>query len=193
MQKSIQDKAREQAYTDWKNKSSVFWVSGRLDPNKPVLSETQIFYPRFCFINTSEDEEFYQTYNQMINKLIDEKGIPDWAPIKRIPERAIVLEYLTKNGHNLSTFVHSSIAERNLVRSVLNKWTFGKPMIWSRIPQQFILLFGGNTTEKAGRVDVLDTEQMKWLATFEFLRKHYPNLPWDHQTNMDESCIKSKK
>ncbi|HBE16378.1 MAG TPA: hypothetical protein DEG17_05160, partial [Cyanobacteria bacterium UBA11149] len=78
--------------------------------------------------------------------------------------------------------IYSSIAERNLVRSVLNKWKKGNPVIWSRIPERSILLFGGNTTEKAGRVDVLDTEHMKWLATFEFIPKHYPNMPWDNKT-----------
>ena len=184
MSKSIQDKARDQALTDWRNRSPVCWVCGRLDPNKPALAEGRIFYPSFCFIQTSEDDEFYNTYNLTISKLIEQHGIPDWAPIKRIPERVAVLEILTEASHSLLTLEYNSIREKNLVSSVLSKWKGGHPIVWSRLPDESLLLLGGNITEKAGRVDVLDTKNLRWLSTFEFLRKHQPNLPWDDYASL---------
>lgn len=187
MEESIQNKAREQALLDWQNKSAVYMVPGRLALNQPVLSKKQIFYPHFYPCKTSGDEIFCHVYNETLNELVQNLGIPEWAPIKRIPEQSVVLEVLAKTGQHISTFVHESIRERNLVRSVLGSWSKGQPVTWSRFPAKEILLIAGNITQKADRVDVLDTEDMRWLATFEFHRKDYPRMPWEQPMELNNT------
>jgi hypothetical protein len=179
MTNHLADQGYNQAIIDWNNKNAAYLITGRLDPNKPILSKNQVFYPRFYFARTVEDEEFCQAYNNTIHTLIKQEGIPDWSAVKRIPEKITVLEILTNAGQHISTYKYNSIRERNLVQSVLHKWEKTQPLIWSRFPEKQLIFLGGDISPEKGRVDILDVEHMGWLATFELCRKNNLQMPWD--------------
>lgn len=178
MSNLIQEKAREQALIDWKDQKVVCWITGRVDIGKPALARGKLFYPSVYFARTDEDIQFYDTYNQKIDELIRQNGVPDWAPINRIPDKQLILDELKISGQSISMLEAISIRERNLVHSVLRSWTI-QPLLWQRFPDRGLLILGGNDTEKVGRVDLLDVSNMKWLTTIELHRKHYPQMPWD--------------
>jgi hypothetical protein len=180
-EKSVKEKAREQAFIDWQTKSVARIVNGRINNDLPAIVKGQLFYPRYIYLATPEDEFFCEIYKETIRELVEKEGVPDWAPVKRIPERQETLYILGKDGQSFQNFSPVSIREKRIVESVIEKWRSGKPNIWTRVLDKHLLILGGDTTSKAGRVDVIDTEKMMWLASFEFLRKHCPEMPWDRQ------------
>jgi hypothetical protein len=183
MTETIQKQAQKKADVDWNSKSIFQLFTGSVDLTKPLLSQNRVFYPKYYSIKTTDDRLFCEAYNQAVSELVKKEGIPDWAPIKKIPERQSVIERLAQDSKDISTYTHSSIRERNLVNGVLEKWKGSEPSVWLRLPEMKLLLFGGDVTPRAGRVDILETSDMKWLATFEFLRRDYSNMPWDHSSS----------
>src|SRR5262249_47558700 len=58
-------------------------------------------------------------------------------------------------------------------------WAPRPRRLWCRDRERGLLLLGGDWSAKVGRVDVLDGWHGLWMASYDFLRKHMPHLPWD--------------
>lgn len=174
--------ARHQAEIDWNNQEVRYLIGGRLSTKSPSLDKKDIFYPKYHICRSDDDVAFVEAYNKTINQLVDENGIPDWSPRYRVPSRQLVLDELNKKGQHIDTYKRSSISEKRSVESLCKKWDAqGKPIMWARLENRKLLLLAGNINSKAGRVEILDLENGKgtWMASFEFLRKQCPQMPWD--------------
>ena len=182
MKNSVIELARHQAQTDWNDKHVKFLIGGRLSSKLPSLGKDDVFYPKYYVCQNNDDVTFVEAYNNMIQQLIKENGIPNWSPRSRVPSRQFVLDELNKTGKHIETYKRSSIPEKRCIEFLCEKWNAkGKPIIWTRLEDRQLLFLAGDIHEKAGRVEILDTKNGKgiWMASFEFLRKHYPIMPWD--------------
>jgi hypothetical protein len=179
MKNTTWDKAKEKALQDWSNKTVTYLFNGRWDLESPLLKKGDIFYPQCYPIQTEEDEMFCNAYNEAISQLVSDRGVPDWAPVNLIPEREQALKDLFCYGQSIDNYKFQSIKERNLVSSIIRKWGASKPSLWCRLVEKNLLLLGGDISTKVSRVDILDIKSMRWLARFEYLRKHCPEMPWD--------------
>ena len=182
MKNSVIELAHHQAQTDWNDKNVKFPIGGRLSSELPSLGKDNIFYPKYYFCHNDDDVFFVEAYNKMIQKLIQENGIPEWSPRFRVPSRQFVLDELNRIGQHIETYQRSSIPEKRGVESLCEKWNAkGQPIMWTRLEDKQLLLLAGDIHSMAGRVEVLDLKDGKgtWMASFEFLRKHYPRMPWD--------------
>jgi hypothetical protein len=182
MENSIVKQAQHKARLDWNNKQPRFLINGRLSTEHPSLGKQLFFYPKYYTCHNNDDVMFIEAYNKAINQLIEENGVPYWSPRSRVPSRQFVLEELNRSGQHISKYKRSSIPEKRGVESLCEKWNDkGKPIMWSRVEDKQLLLIAGDIHEKASRVEVLDLESGKgtWMASFEFLRKHCLQMPWD--------------
>lgn len=182
MNNSTIELAHHQAQTDWNNKHVKFLISGRLSSKFPSLGKDGIFYSKYYVCHNDNDIAFVEAYNNTIEQLIEKNGIPDWSPRSRVPSRQLVLDELIKTGKPIDTYKRSSIPEKRGVKSLCEKWNAeGQPIIWTRLEDRQLLLLAGDIHKKAGRVEVLDIKDGKgtWMASFEFLRKHCSQMPWD--------------
>ena len=182
MKNSVIELANSQAQTDWNNKQARFLISGRLSTKSPSLGKDGIFYPKYYVCHNDDDVAFVEAYNKMIEQLVKENDIPDWSPRSRVPSRQFVLDELNRTGQHIETYQRSSIPEKRGVESLCEKWnTKGQPIMWARLEEPQLLLLAGDIHSSAGRIEVLDIKDGKgtWMASFEFLRKHCPRMPWD--------------
>ena len=182
MNNSIIESANYRAKADWNNRQARFLINGRLSTESPSLGKDGIFYPSYYYCKNDNDLLFIKTYNDKIDRLVEEKGIPDWSPRSRVPSRQFVLDELNRVGQSIDTYRRSSILEKRIVKSLCEKWNDkGKPLMWTRLEDRQLLLLAGNIHSSAGRVEVIDIKDQKgtWMASFEFLRKHCPQMPWD--------------
>lgn len=182
MNSSIIKSANHQAITDWNNRQVRFLINSRQTAKLPSLGKEGIFYPKYYVCHNNGDFTFVETYNNTINQLVKENGIPEWSPRARVPSRQFVLDELNRVGQSIDTYKRSSIPEKRSVELLCQKWNDkGKPAMWVRLEDRELLLLAGDVYEKAGRVEVIDIKDKKgtWMASFEFLRKHCPQMPWD--------------
>ena len=182
MDKLIIKKAEQQAKADWDNKQTRYFTNGSFSSKYPNLGKEDIFYSKYYYCENNNDELFINAYNDKVNQLVEENGIPDWSPRSRVPTRQEVLDELNRVGQSIDTYKRSSIPEKRSVKSLCEKWNDkGKPLMWARLEDQQILLLAGDIHSSAGKVEVIDIKDKKgtWMTSFEFLRKHCPQMPWD--------------
>jgi hypothetical protein len=138
-----------------------------------------------CF-PTSEEysnaEKYCRAFNQAVAELVAERGLPEWAPGKRLPDRQKVLEMLAGNLRGRKD-IPESVRLRHRVNQLVNwKWNGnGDPHAWADFPELNLTMLVGNVSARCGLVEIYDSTKRPGicLAQYQYRRRHFPRLPWD--------------
>jgi hypothetical protein len=123
---------------------------------------------------------YCREYNRTVAWLVEKYGVPDWAPVRRLPTAASLLGFLTGSGVPFVAYSAASPSEQSIADFVLSYWKGCVPALWVRLEQVSLLVWGGEFSDGVGRVDVIDTlEEVRWMAVYRFPREEYVVLPWD--------------
>src|SRR4051794_1667636 len=95
--------AREDGLRDWREMKVRHLHPGSPPLEKPAYYPTQIFYPGGGSL-AHTDASYCASYNIVIQGFLEKYGIPDWAPVKRVPNAAKCLAYLEEQGQPFSEF-----------------------------------------------------------------------------------------
>jgi hypothetical protein len=183
MDETIEDKARQAALADWQNESVRCLVLGTLRTDRPLLDlkpgSSPFYVASVGCVVTDDNQRFCTSYNETINKQLQQNGVPRWSAAARCPDRQTALAMLT-DGRTLDTLTlgHAPY-EHRLFESLLGRWEGTKPKVWFRDTEKELLILAGDWSPKVGRVEILDVKEKRWMACYEYLRKHVPRLPWD--------------
>jgi hypothetical protein len=183
----VDERARTAALADWQNQSARCLVVGTLVTDRPQLGrkpEDNPFYVTSLGCVVSADSLLFRdVYNKVINDLLREHGVPPWAPAARRPDRATALQMLSKDGGPAAEFKAERLPwEQRLLDEVQSRWreqNEAGPASYCRDRERGVVLLGGDLSAKVGLVEVIDVKEMKWMASYEYLRKHAPLFPWD--------------
>lgn len=169
---------RERAIRDWSAGQASLLIHGDPPPDRPQLSQKGLYVRVWDEPNSLAAIEHCRSYNHAIDALIEAHGLPEWAPVKRLPGREGVLRMLTLRTTAFCYFEPESVRETRLVRVVSSTWGT-MPKVIRHDPDRSLLLLAGDISAGASRIDVLDVKEGRWMARYEFLRKHTPHMPWD--------------
>jgi hypothetical protein len=181
---------RAQAIRDWDARQARILAVGTPPSDVPMYDRTRnLFYSGGFGCPLSSAEELYcREYNRTVGWLLEKYGVPDWAPVKRLPTAVALLEQLKKAGDSFSTYSAGSPEETSVLEFVLYYWKNRRPVLWTRLQQSCLLVCGGNVTDQLGRVDVIDSSNdVKWMAFYQYPREEYPVLPWDISGQPEEA------
>jgi hypothetical protein len=192
MDTSISGNGREQAIHDWHARRVRHLAVGTPDIDVPTYDRTRnLFYRGGFGCAISPAEELYcQEYNRTVAWLIEKYGVPDWAPVRRLPTAVSLLESLKSAGLPFESYSAETVAEKNLVDFVLYYWQCRLPASWIRLRQSSLLVWGGDVSDDVGRIDVIDTlDEVRWMAVYQLPREEYGSLPWESgRTHPVEIC-----
>lgn len=177
------EQAREQALRDWESRSALNLVVGTIDITLPRFHLGDLFYSDTLSCEISDEAELYcKTYNATIRSLLRKYGVPVWAPVKRLPDAFSCLTVLANEAFPFSTYQPASPEEESLRDRILFYWGSTRPLVYVRMLQPALLLWGGPLPDQSGRVDVLDCLRgIQWMAFYVYPRIEFPQLPWDGQ------------
>jgi hypothetical protein len=182
MDEQVEQRARQAALADWQDEKVRHLVVGLLATDRPLLSPGRSpFYTATMGCEASQENlAFCAAYNAAVAELLQQHGVPIWAPAARLPDRQDALDLLTRDGMEGLTLEQPPHEER-LVATLRHRWAARKaqPCVWCRDRARGLLLVGGNLSPEVGKVEVLDVKQMQWMASYEFFRKHVPRFPWN--------------
>ena len=153
----------KQALEDWKNRRAVKLVKGNINADKPIIDESG-FYLGGC----SKGAKFVSDYNKTIKKLVDDYGIPDWAPGSRVLSEGDIQDLIS----NSSSFPYKDLPEkkdRNLIRNRMLIWRdlYGKePSGNAYIESRSIYVLWDEVGDNL-IIDVMDLSHGVWMQTFE--------------------------
>jgi hypothetical protein len=175
------EEASARALRDWQKQTVRVLVVGTIRSSVPRLDWGNLFYTETLGCEYSDEADAYsRTYNRTVRSLLAKHGIPSWCPVKRLPNAGSCLELCAARSSLFALYQPHSEEEEKLYRRLLHSWGVSRPLIWCAIPQQGILLWGGNISEKLGRIDIIDIQpEAIWMAMYQYPREEYPTLPWD--------------
>lgn len=173
----VEKLAQEEAVKDWGTKS-VFTHTIATFGEGPTLDHLHGFYCRyFSRYHDKRDREYCDSYNSKVLVLLKDKGLPSWAPLSRLPDRTEVLKLVGLYGKSFDEF-DGSLKEKRKIESI---YTMGQyiPKVFTRNEERQILLIAGDKNKGASKIDIIDLECFRWMDSYEYLRKHVGNFPWD--------------
>ena len=181
------ERARAAALADWQNQSARCLVVDTLVTDRPLLGrkpdDSPFYVASLGCVATTDNLRFRDVYNEVIADLLREHGVPPWAPAARRPDRATALQMLSKDGHPAADFKVERLPwKQRLLDQVHARWRMAKaagPASYCRDRERDVVLFGGDLSAKVGLVEIIDVKEMKWMASYEYLRKHVTVMPWD--------------
>ncbi len=173
--------ASQQALLDWENQSALHLVNGTIGFELPRYHWGQIFYTQSIAEELSPQTELYcRTYNLTIHSLLKKHGVPAWAPVKRLPDAMGCLTRIAQQSLPYPEYRPASPQEEEARDRILSRWGSSRPLVWSRLHDSALLLFGGDLADRSGRIDVLDyLKGGCWMAFYLYPRVEFPSFPWD--------------
>lgn len=168
------------ARSDWRNQTAKYYTIGLLDDSGPQLREARPFYRVSTGCDVDESMETYCIdYNQELERLVRENGIPEWAPFRRAPDRATSLLLLRNEGipANLGLGDERLSSVRWLTSRRSSEGIDTVLVAFSQ--ERRVALLGGDRGPRAGVVDIADIEGGYFMCRHEFRRRHQPVFPWD--------------
>ena len=181
METHTRGSGREAALRDWHQCQVRHMAIGTPPIGTPMYNRTQgLFYTGgFACASSHEEEMYCHEYNRTIAWLIDKYGVPDWAPVRRLPTAASLLKLLTEQGESFEFYSAKDASERKAVDFVLYYWKTRHPSLWIRLEHSSLLIWGGDISINCGRIDVIDyLGEVRWMAVYKFAPDEYPALPW---------------
>jgi hypothetical protein len=138
------------------------------------------FYPRFHPEKYSDerDDLYCEIYNKRVQELVEEQGLPEWAPLSRLPSRAEALSILEKAGVSFEDYSGRVVEKRTI--GLISSSKGYQPKVFARDESRQLLLIAGDLNVSVGEIDTVDVENMAWLGSYQYMRKHVPTLPWDN-------------
>lgn len=170
------NEAIEQANSDWNSQCAWILANGLAGADQPRLTDASPFYVK-GFARCA-GEEFASAYNFRIKELLNEQGIPSWAPAKRIPDRAAALGRIVESGRNVDEYVALSKSERTFFRLSKFWWNENGPHVWYRDEESGFLFLAGEENSGCGSLIVFDYRESVLAKRYEYLRKHAPSFPF---------------
>jgi hypothetical protein len=139
------------------------------------------FYPRFYPEKYSDerDDLYCEIYNKRVQEFIEEQGLPEWAPLSRLPSRTEALSILEKAGTSFENYSGRVVEKRTIGSIVSNKGY--NPKAFARDESRQVLLIAGDVNISVGEIDIIDLENTAWMGSYQYLRKHVLKLPWDRE------------
>jgi hypothetical protein len=180
-----EEEAQQAALDAWNKQEVRHLTMGLLRSDKPLLfpADSPFYLASLGCIVSQKKGQYCRIYNETIAGLLREQGVPDWAPAARLLDRKAVLEVLDKDGAGPDSLkLEQPPYEHRLVVGLRGRWksaSAGKPSMWCRVREKGLLILAGDLSDKVGKVEILDVREKRWMASYEYLRKHVPILPWD--------------
>jgi hypothetical protein len=173
------------ALDDWKQHRARFLVIGLLGHAGPLVNEEVGFYiASLGCERSSATEAFVQEYNLEIARLVSRNGYPDWGILRRRPSRQVCLAALSGAADYRQSLAALPSRTLRATQPVLDaaSGTVG-PTGWvprtGVVIEEEVAVVGGDLGARAGIINVFDLREFRWMAKYEFRRRHLPLFPWD--------------
>jgi len=151
--------AEIKAQEDWNARNVVVFTVNDINARYALIDATGFY------IRCHNQPEFVKDYNKSIKDFVATHGIPDWAPIKRIPDlnlakslrsSAIPIDALRGKHQRYNRIVES-------IRKDFMSGNSGEPKFYSELPNRRITLVFGD--QKYKRIDAIDDIEKIWVGT----------------------------
>jgi hypothetical protein len=175
------------AERDWEN-HAVRHLFNSYRGASPTLNIDSGFYSRY-FTDVNDkfvaygddcDSDYCRAYNQRIEELVASNGLPEWAPARRLPSRQEALSILSNLAP--SEVPYENLKEKKVISYIQRNQSY-QPSLYVRDKDRRLLLMGGDINQFSGEVNIIDLDGPSWMSSYQYLRKHQPNFPWDSIEN----------
>ncbi len=171
------EKARRRALDDWEHRRAAVHSIGLPIEGAHVDGETGLYVVSSGCIIDGLEMASSKAYDATIRHLVARHGIPEWAPIRRIPTKAEALGALAL-ADPIASYDGVPFRHRGITYTIFEDRTMS-PSLWRAWPEKRVLLFAGDESATEGRVDVVDVACGRWLATLRLDRRQLGPFPWD--------------
>ncbi|QDT36559.1 hypothetical protein [Stratiformator vulcanicus] len=151
----------EEAKSNWQRQMSIRMFLGDVYDECPSLSEDG--FP----IRISFDEKYVREYNEFLDRLLDEHGIPEWNPGRVIGDESNRTQCMD-NGQDFESFCEQVQAEdlARVLRAVEQSWKKlegARPLRASYCLNGRYIIVGGDIN-RGTRFDLVDAREGEWTC-----------------------------
>jgi hypothetical protein len=188
--KIVDELARETALSEWKEQKTRYLTCGYLRGGSVLNMSSGFYYQFYSSYQDERDAIFCDAYNNQVKKITETDGLPEWAPIQRLPTRDDAMK-----------------SAKELIVSDLNEFNFKvKKMIGYIVRQSAcsnyiicqnttlnILIIAQLVKDRLGQIDIVDLNGLFWMASYQYMNKKHPEFPFDRilvdgQSTHSDSC-----
>lgn len=175
------DEAERAAMVDWREARAAFRVCGALAADLPQLTASRPLYSVSSGSTvTPEKLRWAEAYTRTLRRLLEEQGIPDWAPWRRVPSRDACLSLLRAGVSDAGSLPMTLGTRRQVLWMVGLRESRGKTSLrFAHEEARDVLIVGGTAGARAGDVDCLDARDGRYMANYQYRRRHVGVFPWE--------------
>jgi hypothetical protein len=152
---------------DWEQSESRHMSVGTIDINSPLLRPMNLFYTGGVANYTETSAAFYTEYNRLLKWMVEKYGVPEWAPILRVPNLSYCIRML-----NTAQDINSVISVSDVFNSdayLLSVSFWDNPISINHVydENRNVLLSSCVQHDNSTRIEVIDLlRQPIWMASY---------------------------